>query len=131
MNYKTPLEMLYHWEAVAPDRVYLQQPISDAFHVWTWKQTGEEVRRMAAALKAMPLPPGSNIAMISKNCAHWIMCDLAIMMSGHISIPLYPNLNAGSIRQILDHSGSRLLFVGKLDDWQLMKPGVPQELKCI
>lgn len=123
--------MLYQWESTAPDKVYLRQPINDVWHTWTWKQTAEEVRRMAAALKAMNLPPNSNIAMISKNCAHWMMCDLAIMMSGHTSVPLYPNLNAATIRQILEHSGSKLLFVGKLDDWNSMKPGVPEGLKCI
>lgn len=131
MPYKSPLEMLYQWESTTPDKVYLRQPINDVWHTWTWKQTADEVRRMAAALKAMNLPSNSNIAMVSKNCAHWMMCDLAIMMSGHTSVPLYPNLNAGTIRQILDHSESKLLFVGKLDDWASMKPGVPEELKCI
>ncbi len=123
--------MLYHWESTTPEKIYMRQPINDVWHTWTWKQTADEVRRMAAALKAMNLPQGSNIAMISKNCAHWMMCDLAIMMSGHVSVPLYPNLNGATIRQILEHSGSKLLFVGKLDDWQSMKPGVPDGIKCI
>lgn len=131
MEYKSPLDMFYHWERTSPDKYYLRQPVNDVWQTWTWKQTGDEVRKMAAALKAMNLTPNSNIAMISKNCAHWIMCDLAIMMSGHTSVPLYPNLSAGSIKQILEHSESKLLFVGKLDDWQAMKPGVPEGLKCI
>ncbi|HET9431597.1 MAG TPA: AMP-binding protein [Chitinophagaceae bacterium] len=131
MDYKSPLEMLYYWETTTPGKVYLRQPINNEWHNWTWKQTGEEVRKMAAAIRDMQLPANSNIAMISKNCAHWIICDLAIMMSGHTSVPLYPNLSANVIRQILEHSNSKLLFVGKLDDWPSMKPGVPEELKCI
>jgi long-chain acyl-CoA synthetase len=43
------------------------------------------------------------------------MADLAIMMSGHISIPIYPSLNASSINQILVHSESRAIIIGKLD----------------
>ncbi|HLL44166.1 MAG TPA: AMP-binding protein [Segetibacter sp.] len=131
MSYQSPLSMLYHWETAAPDKVYLRQPIDDVWNTWTWKQTADEVRRMAAGIKAMELPPKSNIALISKNCAHWIICDLAIMMSGHTSVPLYPNLNANSIREILEHSGAMLLFVGKLDDWHVIKQGVPDGLKCI
>jgi long-chain acyl-CoA synthetase len=123
--------MLYHWEKTAPDKVYLRQPIDDVWNTWTWKQTADEVRRMAAGIKAMELPPKSNIALISKNCAHWIICDLAIMMSGHTSVPLYPNLNANSIREVLEHSGAMLLFVGKIDDWHVIKQGVPVGLKCI
>ena len=35
------------------------------------------------------------------------------------------------MRQILDHSEAQLLFVGKLDDWESMKAGVPEGLPCI
>ena len=52
-------------------------------------------------------------------------------MAGHVSVPLYPTLAAGTIRQILEHSGARLLFIGKLDGWEGMKAGVPQDLPCI
>ncbi len=129
--YSSPLEMLYKWEQETPDKVFLRQPINDKWHEWTWKQTGEEVRKMAAALKGMNLPAGSNIALISKNCAHWIISDLAIMMSGHVSVPMYPNLNAETIKLILEHSEAKLLFVGKLDGWEAMRPGVPKGVRCI
>jgi long-chain acyl-CoA synthetase len=46
-------------------------------------------------------------------------------------VPLYPTLAPGTIRQILEHSGAKLLFVGKLDGWEHMKPGIPEELPCI
>lgn len=129
--YSSPLEMLYKWEKETPDKVFLRQPINDKWHEWTWKQTGEEVRKMAAAIKNMNLPAGSNIALISKNCAHWIISDLAIMMSGHISVPMYPNLNAETVKLILEHSEAKICFVGKLDDWKSMRPGVPAGVRCI
>jgi long-chain acyl-CoA synthetase len=129
--YSSPLEMLYKWEKETPDKVFLRQPINDKWHEWTWKQTGEEVRKMAAAIKNMNLPAGSNIALVSKNCAHWIISDLAIMMSGHISVPMYPNLNAETVKLILEHSEAKICFVGKLDDWKSMRPGVPAGVRCI
>ena len=129
--YSSPLEMLYKWEQDTPDKVFLRQPINDKWHEWTWKQSGVEVRKMAAALKGLNLPAGSNIALISKNCAHWIISDLAIMMSGHVSVPMYPNLNAETIKLILEHSEAKILFVGKLDGWEAMRPGVPAGVRCI
>jgi len=77
------------------------------------------------------LPPNSHIALISKNCAHWFICDLAIMMAGHISIPLYPNQQQANVQQILERSGSVVLFAGKLDNWEEVKNGVPVHIKCI
>jgi long-chain acyl-CoA synthetase len=98
---------------------------------YTWRQLMDQSRRMAAHLQSLGLPRGSNIALLSKNCAHWLMADFAIWLAGHVSVPLYPTLAAGTIRQILEHSESKLLFVGKLDEWAAMKPGVPAGLPCI
>jgi long-subunit acyl-CoA synthetase (AMP-forming) len=54
---------------------------------------GNEVRRIAAYIQSLNLPPKSNIALLGRNSAHWIMADLAIWMSGHVTVPLYPTLN--------------------------------------
>ena len=59
------------------------------------------------------------------------MSDLAIWMAGYVSVPLYPTLAATTIRQILEHSECRACFIGKLDGWEAMKPGVPEGLPCI
>ena len=126
------LQRLYHWERSAPQRVCLTQPTGGgAVRDYTWAEVTDQVRRMAAHIQSLGLEPGARIAIMSKNCAHWLMCDMAIWMAGFVSVPLYPTLAAGSVRQILEHSEARLLFVGKLDDWETMKNGVPAGLSCI
>ena len=131
------LQRLYHWEKTNPDDMVFTQPYEGAAKAggqvrsWTWKQALDETRRMAAHLQSLGLPPGSKIALISKNTAHWMMTDWAIWMAGFVSVPLYPTLAADTIRQILEHSEAKLLFVGKLDGWDGMKAGVPAGLACI
>jgi long-chain acyl-CoA synthetase len=130
------LQRLYQWEKTLPDRLLFTQPYEGAakggtVRTWTWKQAMDETRRMAAYLKGLNLPPKSHIAQISKNTAHWLMTDWAIWMAGHVSVPLYPTLAADTIRQILEHSDAKLLFVGKLDGWNGMKAGVPKGLACV
>ena len=131
---ETPLALddVYHWEKTTPNTLWLTQPIGDGqVKTYTWAQAMDQVRRMAGYLKSLDLEPGSQIAMISKNCAHFILSDLAIWMAGHVSVALYPTLNAETIRYILDHSESKLLFVGKLDDWDEIKKGIPADMPCI
>ena len=53
------------------------------------------------------------------------------MMAGHVSIPLYPNLQQENVQQILERSESVVLFAGKLDKWDAVKNGVPGHIKCI
>tara|TARA_B100000925_G_scaffold291808_1_gene281551 strand:- start:5591 stop:7222 length:1632 start_codon:yes stop_codon:yes gene_type:complete len=131
MKYLSPLEMLYKWEKEKPNEIFLSQPINGVWHNWTWQEFGDEVRKMATYLKQLNLPSESKIGLLSKNCAHWLMTDMAIMMSGHVSVPLYPNLNAETLSKILSHSETKLLFVGKLDNYNEMKEGVPHEIPCI
>jgi long-chain acyl-CoA synthetase len=126
------LQRLYHWEKSAPNRVALTQPMgAGAVQDFTWAQIGDQVRRMATHLQSQGWEPGSKVAILSKNCAWWMMSDLAIWMAGHVSVPLYPTLAAETVRQILTHSEAKACFIGKLDGWEGMKPGVPAGLPCI
>lgn len=126
------LQRLYHWERTAPSTVTLTQPMGGGqIQDFTWAQVADGARRMATHLKSQGWEPGSKVAILSKNCAWWLMSDLAIWMAGYVSVPLYPTLAPETITQILTHSGAKALFVGKLDGWEGMKPGVPAGLPCI
>lgn len=132
----TLLHRFQTWERDKPNAIYLTQPYPDGRVVdYTWAQVGEQARRMAAHLHSLQLPPGSSIAILGKNSAHWIIADLAIMLAGHVSVPLYPTLGAESAHYILDHCEARLLFVGKLDgatdNWPLIEAALPDGLPLI
>jgi long-chain acyl-CoA synthetase len=127
-----PLQRLYYWEGATPDRVVLTQPMGHGVvKDFTWAQVADQVRRMASHLQAQGWERGSKVAILSKNCAWWLMSDLAIWMAGHVSVPLYPTLTHATIAQILAHSEARACFVGKLDGWEDLKAGIPTGLPCI
>ena len=131
-NQEILLNRAYHWESTTPEKVYLTQPTGGGeVRDYTWKQAMDEARRMAAHLLGLKLEPGTKIALLGKNSAHWILSDLAIMMAGHVSVPLYPTLTADNARQILEHSESKLVFVGKLDEWEDLKNGIPKDMPII
>jgi long-chain acyl-CoA synthetase len=126
MEPSSPLAQFCKWEKETPSRVFLRQPFSGQWKNWTYVQAGEEIRKIASGIKALNLSEKSNIALLSKNCAHWIMADLAIMMAGHISVPLYATLTAPSIKQILEHSEAKAIILGKLDDYSGQQKGIPE-----
>ncbi len=126
---KTLLQFVYEHERSFADRIWLTQPMGGGvIREITWKQALDDARRMAAYLQARGYPPGSRIAILSKNCAWWFMADLAIWMAGHVSVPVYPTLTAESVRAILDHSEARLVFLGKLDQFASMEPGISSSI---
>lgn len=123
------LERAHAHAAAKPDTTYMVQPVGGGrVETYSWARTMDEAKRLATYLQSLDLEPGSQIAMVSKNCASFIIADLAIWMAGHVSVAIYPTLDADSVSYILDHSEAKLLFVGKLDVYDEMLPGIPADL---
>lgn len=132
----THVHYLLHWEKQLPQKDVFVQPLANGNVVhYTWSEVAQQVRSMASYLQSLNLPEKSAIAIYGKNSAHWLMADLAIWMSGHISVPLYPTLNAEGAAYVLNHSEAKLLFIGKLDgkadSWNEVKTIIPQDLACV
>lgn len=120
------LEAFFRHEREHPHRTYLVQPLAEGRkQTLSWAEAGDQARRFANWLLQQQLPERSHIAIVSKNCAHWIIADLAIWMAGHVSVPLQPTLSTHALRQILEHSEARLVVLGKLDRWEGIRDGLP------
>ena len=123
---KLILDHIYQHEKERAQQVYLTQPLGAGRVVdYTWAQTMDQARRMATHLQSMGFAPGARIAILSKNCAHFFMTELAIWMAGYTTVAIFPTESAQTIRFVLEHSEASLLFVGKLDTWPDQEPGVP------
>jgi long-subunit acyl-CoA synthetase (AMP-forming) len=126
------LDYIQDHETNLRDRVYMTQPIgNNAVVDYTWGQTVDQARRMAAYLQSQGFPRGARIAILSKNCAHFIMAETAIWMAGYTTVAIFPTETAETINYVLTHSEASLLFVGKLDTWPHQQPGVPKGLPCV
>lgn len=131
-NPKLLLDYIYDHESKLADVVYLTQPLGNGQVAdYTWAQTLDQARRMAAHLKSLNYEPGARIGILSKNCAHFFMAELAIWMAGYTTVAIFPTEGADTVKFVLEHSGASLLFVGKLDTWDKQLPGVPAGLPCI
>ena len=128
---ETPLSAFYRWEKQTPQNTFLRQPVSGIWRSWTYEDAGLEIRKIASALRALNLPEETRVAILSKNCAHWIMADLAIMMAGYISVPIYPTLSDSGVKEILQHSEAKVIFLGKLDDYEKQRTAMTAGLHKI
>jgi long-subunit acyl-CoA synthetase (AMP-forming) len=125
----SPLQVLYRWETETPHKIYMRQPKGGG--VWeelTWKDVCEQVRKLASFIKAQNLPPKSNISIFSKNASYWMIADLAIWMSGHVSVPIYPMIDGETLSYVLEHSESKMIFIGRVDNWDSIKGNIPESI---
>ena len=114
----------YKWEKEKANDPFLRQPFGDNWEEYTWSEVGIMARKIASAIESYNLPPKSHIGLISKNCREWIIADLAIMMSGHISVPFFPTLKSYELEKLIDFGEVKLMFAGKLENWEEQSKGV-------
>ena len=123
---KLLLDYVYEHEDKRANEVYLTQPLGGAAVAdYTWAQTMDQARRMATHLKSLGFESGARIAILSKNCAHFFMAELAIWMAGYTTVAIFPTEGPDTVKYVLEHSDASLLFVGKLDSWDKQERGVP------
>ncbi len=128
---KLLIEHFYDWEQQKPDAIFMRQPYGDDWKDISWKEAGTEIRKMATVLKDKGLAIGSHVGIISKNCYHWVLADLAIQLAGMISVPFYPNLSKKQLEEVIPQSDIQLLFIGKLDNFENISSAFSNELKLI
>ncbi len=86
---------------------------------------------MAAYLEAQNWPRGSHVVILSKNSAWWIMAELAIWMSGHVTVPIYTSLTVESAQKLFAHSEPVACFLGSLENPALLPEALAPGIQCI
>lgn len=111
-----PHEMILKWAEERADEIYLRQIINRKFVDYSYADVADKALRLVSALRGLGIQPGDRVALASKNCAEWFICDLAMMLGSYISVPVFPTAGAETIEHCVTHSESKVLLIGKLDD---------------
>jgi long-subunit acyl-CoA synthetase (AMP-forming) len=110
-----PNELILKWAHLRPNDIYLKQIIERQTKTYTFSEVAEHALKLVSALEHMGAQPRDKIALISKNCAEWFICDLAMTLGDFVSVPIFPTANAETIEYCLTHSETRFVIIGKLD----------------
>jgi len=90
---------------------FLWAKAGGAWRSKSWRETAEDVARLAAALKRLGLSRGDRVMLVSENRPEWLIADLAIMAAGAVTVPAYTTNTERDHQHILDDSGARVVIV--------------------
>ena len=77
----------------------------------TSREFGHSVARMARALHAWGIRPGDRVAILSENRPEWPVADMASLLLGAVTVPLYTTLTAEQNAFLLKDSGCRVIIL--------------------
>ncbi|MBK8443221.1 MAG: AMP-binding protein [Sphingobacteriales bacterium] len=124
-------EYFKKWEKETPDAVFLKQAQGAFWQDISWTEAGNIARQLASSLRQMDLQVGDHVAILSKNCCHWILSDIALMLGGFVSVPFFPNTSPSQLRELLIKGDVKAMLVGKLDEWESLKSEIPPNVQLI
>lgn len=130
-NYPTLVDKIYELKSRLPNEVFLRQPYGDNWKEFTYDEVVTEALRLVSAMKASGLKKGDKIGIYSKNCYHWIVSEIAIMLGGFVMVPYYSNLVGDALKEVIELSDIKFLFVGKLENWEQAKHAFPKDLAIL
>lgn len=77
----------------------------------------EKIRRLSLGLKSLGIQKGDCIGLLAKPSPYWLIIDLAIIISGAVSIPLFPHISKNNFSYQVNDTNMKYLFVVGQDLW--------------
>ena len=96
--------------AATPDADAFAGPTADgSWRVLSWRETGEEMTKLAAGLLALGIEPEDRVAIASSTRLEWVLADGAVMLAGGANTTIYPTTGEEDVAYIMSDSDSRFL----------------------
>ena len=71
-----------------------------------------KIEKLHIVFENSELMPGDKVALCGRNSSHWAVAFLAVLTYGAVAVPIQHEFTPDQIYNIVNHSDSKLLFVG-------------------
>ena len=114
---KTLAYMMLQRAKAFGDQTALIYRESGSWHTISWADFGERIIQVAKGLLAMGIEPGDMAAIFSQNRPEWAFCDLGILATRAVTVPIYATNTAPEAEYIVKDAGVKFIFVGDQDQY--------------
>ncbi|MDR0815241.1 MAG: long-chain fatty acid--CoA ligase, partial [Bacteroidales bacterium] len=131
---KTIIQFFEECVANYGNNPFLWEKKTDTFEPTTYRQTNEQVQRLAAGLLRLGVTRGDKIALLSEGRNDWITGELAILHTGAVNVPLSIKLaESNDLIFRLQHSESKYIMTsgGQLAKVRAITASLPLLAKVI
>ena len=107
----TIADLPFHMMGRFPKPVTLGRCRAETVVELSSREVFERIRDLSLGFRALGASRGDRVAIAAESRPEWLLCDLAILTAGAVTVPIYPTLSSAQARYILDDSGARLAIV--------------------
>jgi long-chain acyl-CoA synthetase len=130
MRSDTLPDLIALWAEQNPDTTWLRDLHEHGSEDYSWRRAHEEISAVGAMLEQR-LGQGEKMVVLSRNRAHWVLADLAIIASGNVTVSMFTTLPAATAEYIFQLTEARVIFVGETSNWEQIVPVLPEGILIV
>lgn len=92
---------------------------------YNYKDIARKIEKMHILMEAAGVKKGDKIAICGRNSSHWAVAFFATLTYGAVVVPILHEFKPDNIHHIVNHSESKLLFVGDVVYENIDKSKIP------
>lgn len=128
---ETLVAMFFARAAIGDSAPFIWERTSKGWHYQSWQDIADKVLWCAAALRGRGISAGMRVAIISENRHEWVISDLAIMLLGAISVPLFTTQTGTDYSYLLRQSGARAAICSNAKIAYQVEPAAQAAPNCL
>ena len=130
MTPNTLPDLVALWAEQNPEKPWLRDLREGDSDDYSWRQANEQISAIGAMLDQR-FGQGEKMVVLSRNRAHWVMADLAIISSGNVTVSMFTTLPGATAEYIFELTQAKVLFVGETSNWEQIHAVLPEDILLV
>ena len=130
MTPNTLPDLVALWAEQNPEKPWLRDLREGDSDDYSWRQANEQISAIGAMLDQR-FGQGEKMVVLSRNRAHWVMADLAIISSGNVTVSMFTTLPGATADYIFELTQAKVLFVGETSNWDQIIAVLPEDILLV
>jgi len=130
MTLNTLTEIVAHRAAETPDKLWLRDLLEEGGEEYTWAESHSQISAIAAMLEAR-FGQNEKMVVLSRNRAHWVLADMAIISSGNVTVSMFTTLPGSTAEYIFELTQAKVIFLGETTNWDQVKAVMPDGMLVV
>jgi len=107
----TAVELWKRRLAASPEAVAFRHHDGQGWQRMTFREADAAAREIAAGLVARGVVPGDRVCVLSQTRLEWVLADIAILLAGGVTVPIYASNTAEQCEFIVRDAGAKIVMV--------------------
>ena len=119
-------QMLRERARTDAQRIAIRQKDFGIWKPFTWAQYHQRASHFGLGLKALGLPPGGHVGVISENRIEWVLAQMGAGLVGAVTVGVYPTSPTNEVAYVVGHADIEIMVCEDQEQTDKLLAALPE-----